>query len=51
MNRGEFLVESKETMHNFALVVKEEITSPAEIPKEMSPLLEDFKPPWHIYSS
>jgi len=42
-NRGEFLVESKETKQKFALVVKEEVTPPADIPKKMRPLLEEFK--------
>jgi len=41
-NRGEFLVESKKTKKRFALVVKQEVTLPANIP-EMRPLLEEFK--------
>jgi len=53
-NWGKFLMKSKEPKQNFALVVKEEITPFAEISKEITPLLEGFKPPWHqrcIYSS
>ena len=42
-NQGEFLVESKETKQKFTLVVKEEVTTPAEILKKMRPLLEEFK--------
>ena len=34
-NRDEFLVESKETKKIFALVVKEEVTQPSEIPEKM----------------
>jgi len=46
-------MKSKEPKQNFALVVKEEITPSAKISKEITPLLEGFKPPWHqrcIYS-
>jgi len=46
-NRGKFFVESKETKQKFALVVKEEVTPPAEIPKKMRPLLEEFKGVMH----
>ena len=50
-NRGEFLVQPKETKQNFILVVKEKITPPTEIPEEKRPLLEEFKPPWHHNAS
>jgi len=42
-NRGEFLVKSKEIKENFALVVKEKVTTSIEIPKKMKPMLEEFK--------
>ena len=41
--RGEFLFESKETRQQFALVVKEEVAPPIDIPEEMKPVLEEFK--------
>jgi len=44
-SRGKFLVGSKKTKQNIALVVKEKITLPTEIPEEMRPLLQRFKPP------
>jgi len=44
-DRDKFLAKSKEPKQNFALVVEEEITSPAEISKEITPLLEGSKPP------
>ena len=43
-NRDEFLVESKEIKQHFAVVIKEEITPPAEIFEEMRSLLEEFIP-------
>ena len=45
-NRGEFLVESKETKQRFELVV-EEVTPPVELLKSMRPLLEEFKRVMH----
>jgi len=42
-NRDEFLVESRETKQKFALVIKEEVTPLAEIPKKMRSLLESLK--------
>jgi len=47
-NRGEFLVEPKETKQNFALFVKVRIFfPPTKIPEEKRLLMEKFKPPWH----
>ena len=43
MQSRRILVESKKTKQRFALVVKEEVTSSAEIPEKMRPLLEEFK--------
>jgi len=40
-------VESKETKQNFALVVKELVTPPTEIPKKMRSLLKEFKRVMH----
>ena len=40
--RGVFLTESKETKQRFALVVKEEVVPPSDIPKEITPLLDEF---------
>ena len=37
------MIESKETKQRFALVVKEEVTPPVEMPKKMRPLFEEFK--------
>ena len=42
-NQGEFLVESKETKQQFALVVKEEIGRITKIPEKMKPMLEEFQ--------
>ena len=41
-NRGEFLVESKETKQRFALVVKE-VNPAIEVPEKMKPMLEEFQ--------
>jgi len=41
-NRGEFLMESKETKQRFSLAIKE-VTQTARIPDKMKPLLEEFK--------
>jgi hypothetical protein len=38
-----FLTESKETKEKFALVIKEEVMPPSDIPEEMTPLLEEFR--------
>jgi len=37
--RGEFLIESKDTKQQFALVVKEEVSPAIEVPKKMKPML------------
>jgi len=42
-NRGEFLVESKETKQQFALVVKEEVGLATEVPKKMKLILKEFQ--------
>ena len=42
-NRGEFLVESKETKQRFALVVKEELGPAIKVPEKMKPMLEEFQ--------
>ena len=42
-NRGEFLVEFKETKQQFALVVKEEVGPAIEVPEKMKPMLEEFQ--------
>jgi len=42
-NRGECLVESKETKQQFALVVKEEVGPAIEDPEKMKPMLMNFK--------
>ena len=42
-NRGEFLVESKETKQRFALGVKEEISPAIEVLKKMKSILEEFQ--------
>ena len=41
-NRGEFLVESKETKQQFALVVKEEFGPKIEISEKMKLIFEEF---------
>ena len=41
-NRGEFLVESKETKQRFTLIVKEEVDPAIEVPKKMKLMLEEF---------
>ena len=41
-NRGEILVEFKETKQRFAWVVKEEIGPAIEVPEKMKPMLEEF---------
>ena len=42
-NRGEFLVESKETKQKFPLIVKEEVGLSVEVPKKMKSILEEFQ--------
>ena len=42
-NRGEFLVESKETKQRFALVIKEKVAPSIEVSKKMKTMLEEFK--------
>jgi len=42
-NRGEFLVESKETKQRFVLVVKEEVIPIIEVPEKMKPMLKEFQ--------
>jgi len=42
-NRGEFLVESKETKQIFALVVKEKVGPCIEVFEKMKLMLEEFK--------
>ena len=47
-NRGEFLMESKETQQKFALVVKKEVAPSLEVSKKMKPILEEFKKKFHV---
>ena len=42
-NRGEFLVESKKTKQQFALIVKEEVNLAIEVSEKMKPMLEEFQ--------
>jgi len=42
-NRGEFLMESKETKQQFTLVVKEEVGPAIEVPDKMKPMLKEFQ--------
>ena len=42
-NRGDFFVESKETKQGVALLVKEEVTLPAEVSQNVEPLLKESK--------
>ena len=42
-NRGESLVDSKETKQGFALLVKEEVNPPTEIDEKMKLLFGEFK--------
>ena len=42
-NRGEFLVESKETKKRFALLVKEKIGPAIEVHEKMKLMLEEFQ--------
>ena len=42
-NRDEFFVESKETKQGVTLLVKEEVTLPAEVSEKGDPLLEESK--------
>jgi len=42
-NRGEFLVESKETKQQFTLVVKEEIGPAIEVPEKIKLMLEKLR--------
>ena len=46
-NRGEFLVESKETKQIFTLVIKEEVIPSIEDPEKLKPRLGEFE--WIVH--